>query len=418
MIDLLDANAINGFGFFLMAVALTSAILILVRTSRSIFDPWFPIAVNHAILVLIVSYLYVAGVISIAQFSYWIAGTAALFGPLIFRDRRRPPINAVFTFSSKRHVVTFLLAGYFLCTYQIFFDLIYIVARGIPVFKEYGANPQIYTGGFGIVKYIHDATRLVLPPIATYVLFLSNDRKFYRVLMFSSFYPAIFFEWSKVGFITVAANYWICYLYFFGRTERLRNTTRLGLIFAVAFVFFMFSRVASSGYGGDTLNAILLRLVDTGDSVHMYYVLGADNNIPSSYNFFEYAFSLVAGFFFVNIDTIGHVIQASANISTEAGFGPSPPAQIVGSIFFGYFGIVYCLSVGLLLRLIRRKISIQKVELRILFLMLYIVSPALTGDLSLLFYYFFTLLFVTPPILCALIISKATRWSGRRAVRA
>jgi hypothetical protein len=412
MINIFNIANFDGYDLVLIGLVLIVAILIIMKISRSIFDPWFPIGVNQAILLLIVAYLYIDGLIAISEFFYWMVATAALIVPLMLQNHSRLLVGFSSAVCSKRNFTFLLIVAYFLCAYQIIFDSIFILSRGIPVLNEYGSNPQIYIGGFGVVKYIHDAIRIVLPPIATYILLSSSRRKLYGFFVFCTFYPAVIFEWSKVGFITVAANYWICYLYFFGRTERLAKWTRYGFILAVVFVLFMFSRVAASGYGSNTLNAILIRLVETGDSVNMYYLLGAKNYIPVDYSFIQYVFSLVAGFFSVKIDTVGHVIQTAANISTEDGFGTSPPAQIIGSVFFGVFGIFYCLIMGLILCGVRRICSTQKVGIRILFLMLYIASPAFSGDLSLFFYYLFILLVVAPPILCAWLISKAgsRRW--------
>ena len=150
----------------------------------------------------------------------------------------------------------------------------------------------------------------------------------------------------------------------------------------------------------------------------MYYILDARRYIPPDYSFAGYAFSLVAPFFNTGyqVDTIGHVIQSGAYISTEDGFGPSPPAQIVGNVFFGSAGIFYCLIVGILLRYIRKKLQCQNPITLTYSLMLYSLMTTLAGDFSLFFYYIFILLFVAPPIFAAFLAQKLFRRPKRNLV--
>lgn len=412
MNDLIDIGALHVNGYVIFAFLLIACLYLLRKISRGIFDPWFPLVFNQIVLLFIVTYLYVIGLLNFSDYWYWIGGTLAIFLPLLLQKRQFFYPERLLVTPAPQSFLDFLKwLGTFVCVYQLVFDVVFVVNRGLPVLSEYGSNPQIYIGGFGIVKYIHDSTKLILPPIATLILFSAGNKKLYLYLMVSSIYPSLLFEWSKVGLITVVASYWISYLCFFGYTTRLLRFTRLAFLAAGLFVLFMFSRVAASGYGNGTFDAILLRVIDTADSIYMYYILDARRYIPPDFSFAGYAFSLVAPFFSTGyqLDTIGHVIQSGAYISTEDGFGPSPPAQIVGNIFFGSAGIFYCLIVGIFLRFIRRKLTCQNPITLTYILILYSLMATLAGDFSLFFYYIFISLFVTPPIFAAFLAQKLFR---------
>ena len=409
MNDLIEIGALPVNGYVTFAFLLIACLYLLRKTSRGLFDPWFPIVFNQIVLIFIVTYLYVIGVMNFNDYWYWVSATLAIFLPLMLQKRQFfYPERLLATPVPQSFLLFLKWLGILLCIYQLMFDVVFVVNRGLPVLSDFGSNPQIYVGGFGIVKYIHDSTKLILPPIATLILFGSGNKKLYLYLMASSIYPSLLFEWSKVGLITVFASYWISYLCFFGYTIKLVRFTRLAFLAAGLFVLFMFSRAAATGYGAGTFDAILLRVIDTADSIYMYYILDARRYVPQDFSFAGYAFSLVTPFFNTgyNVDTIGHVIQSGANISTEDGFGPSPPAQIVGNIFFGTAGIFYCLIVGIFLRFIRKKLTCRNPITLTYSLIFYCLMANLAGDFSLFFYYIFILLFVAPPFFAAFLAQK------------
>lgn len=408
---MIDFDSFLGIGWlvgFAIAGLLSAFIIIARRSIYGLFDPWFFTVFNQFIFLALLSALYSKNILASYDYVYWLASTFIFFLPFALIKYKEP---VVFSPSSEVRTQARLvsLVIFFVSCYQIMFDLVFIVSRGIPVLYEFGANPQIYLGGFGIVKYIHDACRYILPPLAVFSLFATGKRTLLFFSIFINLYPALFFEWSKSGFIIVLMYYWIAAFYFFGRTPLLRKVTTSGLGIAALFTFFMFSRLAVTGYGENTLDSLAIRLVQTIDSAYFYFVMDAQAYLPKDFTFSRYIFSLVSPFFGVNASgsSIGQTLMLASGFSAEDGYGPSPPFQVIGHMFLKEYGIFYALLLGGTLALLKNRIGSFKPWQILFFLMLYNVAPFLAGDVSIFFYYLFIVAFLLPPIILAVVMHFA-----------
>ena len=400
------------WGSYLIILPLPLVMLAFYRKfASSIFDPWFPLLFNQVVYAILIGILYIQAEINSAEYVYWNMLSFAFMLPfLIGKNRSYSAASRVNLFSSAVGHFSVVSVKY-LIFYQLLSDFIFVINRGIPVFYEYGSDPQIYIDGFGFVKYIHDAMRYILPPLSI-VAYYHNSRG--RLLFFSivmCIYPALLFEWSKVGLITIFANYYFSYLIIFGRTKLLIKYTRRAFVLSLLFVMFMFSLAAARGYGGNGFEAFLIRIVQTIDSAYLYFVLGGNQFVPSDFSFTGYFFSLISPYFGYDskANNIGHVLLSSAGMNTESGYGPSPPFQIVSHIFFGYYGVFYAFLIGIILVLVRSRLYRSGNVSLISFLIIYSFLHVLAGDASLLLYYTFTFLLLIPPIFCAFITSYFVR---------
>jgi hypothetical protein len=389
------------------------------RISYSIFDPWFPIVFNQILLVGLWSLLYFRRAIRPSYYYYLLAATAMFLLPFGWLRPQRFPL---FTSPSERSIQYARFANLLLIMlsiYQIVFDITFIASRGIPVLYQYGSNPQIYMGGFGIVKYIHDDNRSLIPAIAVFSFFATRRKKFLLLGLFVTVYPCLLFEWGKMGLLGVLMTFWIASMFFFGPTKFLRKVSYVAIAVSLLSIFFMFTRVAATGYGGgNTLDALQTRLIETGDSTYMYFILDGQASIPHDFTFPKYIFSNVSPYlsyvspYFVRdasgaTDTIGHVVLTAAGLPTGAGYGPSPPFQIVGHMFWKNYGIAYGFLIGFILYRMKSGIGSLKEEQAILFLVIYTNIPMIAGDAAVFIYYLFSYVFVLPPVVAAILINAA-----------
>lgn len=395
----------NGIEWLLIVMSVAIVYPIVKKSTHGIFDPWLVFIFNQILLLILITFLYINKHLTLHQYIYWLCSTMALLLPL---KHIRPVEFPLVSDKDRKIYAKHRLIGLMiimLCSYQLFADLIFVFYRGIPIINGSGPNPQIYMGGFGIVKYIHDATRILLPPLATYSLYLTGKKKLFYLTLIIAIYPTLIFEWSKVGLIQVISVYWISYLFYFGSTKKLKKMTLIGVFASVLFVGLMFSRIVSQDYGVNVLDSILMRLVQSADSVHIYFVGDAQSSIPLNYYFIDYIFSLITPFFgFPNeIGTIGHVMQNALGLAVSEGYGPSPPAQIIGHIFFSGAGVIYTMFIGLSLQLFRNTIHKIRQDRLVVYLIFYYLAPFIAGDISLFFYYVFIFIFITPPMIVALL---------------
>lgn len=402
MIDFDTFQGISWLAWLAIAGILTAFIYIARRSIFGLLDPWFPIIFNQFIYIALLSILFFNNILKFSDYIYWIVSTLLFFLPFALIKCKIPivdlPSSRSRYHSKLVNLIIILLSGY-----QVTVDLVFIVNRGVPALYEFGSNPQIYLGGFGIVKYIHDACKYVIPPLAVFSLFATGKRSLFFLALFITLYPALLFEWSKVGVLTVLMYYWISALYFFGRTATLRKITTAGLSLAALFTLFMFSRVAATGYGENTMDALSIRLVQSIDSGYFYFIRDAQTYIPKDFTFSRYIFSLVAPFLGGDASgsSVGQTLLLASGVSAEDGYGPSPPFQIIGHIFLKEYGLVYAMLLGWGLALMKSSIGSLKQERAILFLIVYNVAPVLAGDASLFLYYIFILVFLLPPLALA-----------------
>lgn len=411
-------------GIGLTAWAAIAGILILCiygarKISFGILDPWFGLAVSQVLLVAIASALYFKGVLKPSYYFYWLGATAMFLLPFAWLKPQRFPLYAAPSPQSIQYARFVNLLIILLSLYQFVLDIVFIANRGIPVLYQFGSNGQIYMGGFGIVKYVHDANMFLLPPLAVYSFFISRKTKFLILGILAAAYPSLFFEWSKLGLYNILLYLWIASMFFFGPSKFLRKLYTVGIVACLPFVFFMFSRIAAAGYGGgNTLDAFQTRMVQSGDSIYMYFVLDTQASIPKEYTFPKYISSYISPYlsyvspYFVRdasdtTDSIGHVILTAAGLPTAAGSGPAPPFQVVGHIFMKYYGFVYGFFIGFILYRVKSKIGSIKQEHAVIFLTLYNCIHVIAGDASLFTSYLFIYIFLLPPVVMAFLLDAA-----------
>ena len=417
-----DIDAFRGIGLFTW-IAIAGILILCIYLSRriciGILDPWFSIAFNQVLLVGVFSALYFKGIFSPSYYYYWLAATAMFLLPFGWLKPQRFPL---FSSPSPRSIqcarfVNLLIV--LLSLYQLVLDIVFIANRGIPVLYEFGSNPQIYMGGLGIVKYVHGANVSLLPPLGVFSFFATRKTRFLILAIFAAAYPTLLFEWSKMGLLNVLMSLWIASMFFFGPTKFLKKLYTVGIVACLVFVFFMFSRTAATGYGGgNTLDAIQTRLIESGDSAYMYFLFDGQASIPHDYTFPKYIFSYVSPYlsyvssYFVRdasgaTDSIGHVILTAAGLPTEAGYGPSPPFQVVGHMFWKNYGVAYGFFIGLILYWMKSKIGSIKQEHAVIYLTLYNCIVVISGDAALLLSYLFVYIFLLPPVVMAFLLDAA-----------
>lgn len=409
MVDFGGFEGINWINWIVVIAVIISGLLIVKKIAYSILDPWFAFGFNQIVYLTLITVLYINNILVFSDYMYWLVASTLLLLPFLLLKTQKFPLFASPSSKSKNFARSVNLIILFICLYQVIFDVAFILNRGIPVFTEGGSTPQIYMGGFGIVKYIHDTIKFIVPPLAIFSLFATGKRHFLNLSLFYTLYPCLLFEWSKVGLIVVLANYWIAYVIYFGYTKKLKRISTVGIAICALFVIFMFSQVAAAGYSDNALDALGKRVVESIDSAFLYFVLDAKTSLPPNYSFSQYIFSLVSPFFGSDNGggTIGQVIQDAASLTTKDGYGPSPPAQIVGHIFLKDFGFVYTLVIGMLLFMMKKKIASLRQESAVFFLMLYNIIAVIAGDASLFFYYVFICIFLFPPIALAVLVNVA-----------
>ncbi len=321
------------------------------RISFGILDPWFTLFFNQGLLLALLAILLFTKLISGSTFLYWLCATALFILPFFWVHRVTFPLFTSASDSAYRWLRLANLLILLLAAYQFAFDVIFVSARGIPILYANGSNPEIYIGGLGIVKYIHDGCKFILPPLAVFSLFVTGKRRFFVLGLFASLYPAVLFEWSKAGLFLVISNFWISAQVFFGPRKLLKRATIIGVSTACLFMLFMFSRVAATGYADNAFDSLFTRLIESGDSVFFYFVMNGRNGISHDFTFLRYAFSYVAPFFGADPfkGNVGHALLEAVDISAESGYGPSPPFQVIGHMLFHDFGALYALSIGIIL---------------------------------------------------------------------
>jgi hypothetical protein len=296
-------------------------------------------------------------------------------------------------------------ALYALCAQQALADLAFFLSRGIPVLAEGGPNPVIYMGGFGFVKYLHDANIAGLSALSFLLLLLARDRRAFAVGMVFVAYPLFLMEWGKASIVVVGLLLFTMNLYaarHFGRAFPVRRHL-LGVagIAGATFVAYRFVGVVASGYEATIGGAIAKRILNTADSVFMYFQLGGYEYFRGDVGLLSYLFSSLTPYLGIQdaAQTFGVELPRATLGLGEEGYGAYPPFQVVGHLTLGWGGVVYAFAVGAALAFVKQ----MRVPLKFAapYFVVLFAAQFLAGDSSLFAYYLSCQLFNLPAFAAA-----------------
>jgi hypothetical protein len=404
----LDSIGWVEFGIFFVGSGLL-AYLASRRIVPSVFDIWFVIPANQAIIIAYTTYAYWYGLIEpshalfiLVSLGAFAAGTYVVpEGP----GASPPPMDPK---TLPEHVRLLRYTLYALCVQQAIADIAFFAARGIPVLSEDGTNPTIYRGGFGIVKYLHDANFSGITALAFLLLLLARDRRSFAIGMAFVVYPLVLMEWGKASIIYLALLLYTMNRYCesrYGMSIRVPGRVAWAASVAgVAFVALRFTGVVASGYEDSVIGAIAKRIINSADSIVMYFQLGGHEYFKGEVGLLPYLASALTPYLGIR-DASQTIRTELAQVTiglTDDAYGPSPPYQVIGHLALGWGGIAYAFAVGAALALVKR----ATVGLRHAapYFVLLAAVPFLAGDSSLVAYYLSCQIFNLPAFAAAYLL--------------
>ncbi len=409
----LDSIAWLEFGVFIVGSGLL-AYLASRRIVPSVFDIWVAIPANQAIIVAYTTYAYWSGLLERAHALFILLSLGA-FAVGTYVVRRGPGASSPPTIEAKslpEHVRLLRYTLYALCAQQAIADLAFFAARGVPVLSEEGPTPTIYRGGFGIVKYLHDANFAGITALAFLLLLLARDRRAFAIGTAFVIYPLLLMEWGKTSIVYLAMFLYTINRYCedrYGLSIRVpRRAAWAAALAGVAFVSFRFTGVVASGYEESVTGAIAKRIINSADSIVMYFQLGGAEYFKGEVGLLSYLASSLTPYLGIRdaAQTVRvDLAQVTIGIGDE-GYGPSPPFQVIGHLALGWGGIAYAFVVGWVLALVKR----TNVELRHAapYFVLLFATPFLAADSSLFVYYLSCQLFNLPAFALAFFLVRCT----------
>jgi hypothetical protein len=402
--ELSDFNLWSFSGFLLLSVILVFALLR--KFVFGIFDPWIWIIVNQSVMLTYVIYEFFQNRLHTLHLIYWCV--ALLSFSIGFHLVKQSNILRLSWLVPTRFFIILLIVS--ISTYQILGDSIFILLRGLPTKLE----PGIYGGGFGVIKYIHDANTIVLAILIFLSFFLYGLSWYICFGFIALLYPMIYLEWGKSGLINLLFVF--TSIKFFLNTNK-KPFNRIQISVAVVtvglFVVYKFLAVAESGYAETPIDAILKRAINTADSVYYYFVLDAQAKFDTPLNLVSFIFAQVSPHFGYIDDLaqrVGVLLPEYALGQSMDGYGPSAPFQIIGHLAYGFFGFIYAFIVGVTLGKIKHEKLFTKNILY--FMIIYTLAPILAGDASLFMYYIVCIFAILPPILFSSAVALAISPSG------
>jgi hypothetical protein len=404
----------------LLVVSVVAAYLATRRLCWSVFDYWVVIPGQQAFILAYSAYCYSRELIDASHFSFIVSSLVAFAAGTYVIPRRPAPLQLVTPQeASPGHLLFLRCTLYALCAQQGLGDLAFVAARGIPALSADGVNPSIYSGGFGVIKYIHDANIAGITCVAFLLLILAADRRSFFVGMAFVAYPQVLMEWSKSGLLYVPLLLYTMNRYSaqrFGRRVALpRRIALLAVPIALLFVGYKFAGVVAEGYEQSIPLAIAKRMVNTADSVFMYFQLDGYQYFEGEVKLAPYLLSHITPYFGITdvSQEFGVLLpQVTLGIGDQ-GYGPYPPFQIIGHLTMGWGGLLYAFAIGAILALIKR----ARIRLRSAapYFVCMWAAPFLAGDSSLFVYSLSCQLFNLPAFAAAVAAYLVLVSTGRRA---
>lgn len=401
----MELDSVEFVPYALGAVAsFVAAYLATRRICPRVLDYWIGIPFQQALVLAYVWYGYGADLITEEQFLFMIGGLAAFaLGTRVVPAAPAAAPRPAEADASPDIAALFRSILYSLCVYQALADAVYMIAiGGVPALVPNGIHPNMYAGGFGVVKYIHDANAAALPALAFVLAIFWKDYRALAIGGVCALYPQVLMEWSKASLLGlplffVTANYYSAER--FGRRLVIPRWVTIVIVPLVAgFVAVKFSEVVAQGYESSIGLAFLKRLMNTADAVFMYFQLDGHKYFEGEVGLLSWLFSHLSGY-------VGIVDPAAQNFGVllsqytlgfgEGGYGSYPPFQVVGHLTMGYWGgLVYAFAIGAALAAIRR----WTVGLSMLpaYLVVFNAAIFLSGDSSLFAYALFCHVAVLP----------------------
>jgi hypothetical protein len=330
--------------------------------------------------------------INFTDLLYWNLSIILFFSPFIFLPIKQS--NQRIIKKSNNHFYNWFFFFILCIISQVFADFLFLLSRGVELISE-GPKPNMYVGGFGLVKFFHDIFQIVLPVVSTYLFVLKGNRIYIVLGLIVTLYPTFLFEWSKVGFLSTIMYFWISFLYFDGFSKSFSRSTKYIFILSIPLIILLFSSAVAEGYADNLITAFGSRLIQSVDSAFYYYFFTAEENLPKDYNFINYVMNLVSPYYGNNNPTIGHVILEASSQPTSMGRGPSPTFPLIGKIFFGFFGLVYSFILGLIFFAVKTHFLKNHFP-SIPIVIIYIMITFAAGDIALLVYNIFLIFLILP----------------------
>ncbi|GEM_PF-4505930 len=270
----------------------------------------------------------------------------------------------------------------------LIYDAFIFSRVGLGIFG--GANPDtvkvtVTQGGYGLFNRLTNVSALLYLPLLAQVYFIHRMKLITFLSISFYLFQNIVFGFSKAGFFFIIFDIGLIAYYYqvaLGHpliTKRFIILTALvGLIPAILVL-----QTVSSIYGTTVSESVVTRLIATGSGSYMYFTLnGGAAFHPMSFadKILLYFDNLLSPLRLKQWAPLGYMAIVGQQLTGVAkpGFGANPYLFVDGHFLFGWFGVFYCLALGLIIATTRSlKINFIYFYILVKFAMYLVADPGM-----------------------------------------
>lgn len=250
---------------------------------------------------------------------------------------------------------------FFIVFFVLFISTVILwVARGVPIFSDNPSDAKVllYTGGFGIVRYIH----FVIPPLLVFYAFYNLIKKEGRFFFRSVLWVYLIFS-IMISLLSGSKSSLLYLVVVFGFVSILFERSlvsvfdakvpiKIAIVFSIAAMFLVL--VLS---GGDALKDLGIRLLASGDVYFFWYSNSADY-LMQDFNpvgFLNYIINPLLAMFGVATYNfpLGAIIMNESTGYPLSNFGPNAQLPIVAGFYLFYIKYILAVLFGFLVSYLR-----------------------------------------------------------------
>lgn len=322
-------------------------------------------------------------------------------------------------FGPSKELTIYLLC--ILCVFQ-FLSVAFVLNKvGLGII--YGdVNPDILKvtisqGGNGVVRHLSVLAAFLFLPLLVHAYVVHRMKYFVFFLIVWLFvYKTFLFPTSKAGFVFMLFDLGILiYFYSFIYKVKVLTLSRVFLLAALAIVPALVVLVnVTSRYEVSIVSLLVERFIATGSGTYQFFVAGGEpilSELPFSQKFLYYFDTFLSMLKVKDWEELTYVAYMTYQLTGKylPGFGANPYFFMDSFFLFGWFGLIYCLLLGVLLRHVRNiKGNVLSFYVSIKLVLFVVVDPAIAQANML------ALLILGPPIALIYIAAKSR---GERIIK-
>jgi len=386
----------------ILAISLAFSFVLLRKKIWNIFDPMIFILFNVAVNYTIVCYYFFCDRCELGFFVFVsLCYLAFLFGLAINLNhniREGAPMPSL-RGPSKTVTVYLIFVSIFLQLVSTVFMFTLFGFGALSGDVDHSVVKITMTqGGFGLISYLSSAGGMMFLPLVAHAYFAHRMKALSFFCMIYFLVTSILFSFSKTGFLFIMFSFGILLHFYKIAINKVVISYRyiiiaglIGLIPAFFVIHFILLRTGES-----FLTLVLTRFIATAGGTYGYFILGGVNafdGISYAQKLAYYFDTILSIFRFKAWEMFSYSAYMQKYLfgSATPGFGANPYLFFDGHFLFGWFGIIYCFLIGLILNYVRSlRVNI------VLYFMLITITLSIYADTAITQDRFFSALLLIP----------------------